>query len=92
MEYCFEPTNDKNKEYEKIIKATVLSMFLKEVISQNLEHNLINIKNLLNNLYDIKNYNIIDEKWCETCLKNKYNPIIYIPNLIIYLLDIYLSE
>ena len=81
LEYCFEPTSDKNKEYEKIIKATVLSMFLKEVISQNLEHNLINIKNLLNNLYDIKNYNLIDEKWCETCLKNKYNPIIYIPKL-----------
>ena len=81
LEYISEPKSAKNKEYNKIIEATVLSMFLKEVISQNLEQNLINIKNLLNNLYDIKNYNIIDEKWCETCLNNKYNPIIYIPKL-----------
>jgi len=53
-----------NKGNMKKIDSLLCSIFIHEVISEELEENFINIKKLLNNLYNIENWNKIDEKWC----------------------------
>ena len=58
------------------------AMLVQEVINNNLGKNLLEIKKLLNNLYNINNYGKIDEIWCKN-IEKKYNlsSNIYMPIL-----------
>ena len=80
---CFViPDIENNIEYINIIEATCCSMLIQKVITGGLEDNLLNIKKLINNLYNADNYNKIDETWCKNIEKKyKYDTIIYFPVL-----------
>ena len=75
----------KNKEKEEnnnIIEDLLCSLFIKEVIIQGLTSNFVNIKNVINHLYDLNNLNAIDKDWCKS-IEKKYNCDfkIYFPTL-----------
>ena len=71
----------KNKTIDDIYDY-LNAMFVKEVIKNNMVQNLIEIKKLLNNLYEIDNYGKLTEIWCKN-IEHKYNIInnIYMPEL-----------
>ena len=74
--------DDSTKNNIKIVNEVLKSLFVQEVIYNDLVQNLIDIKKLLNNLYEIKNSGKIDEGWCKRIeLKYNLNSIIYMPKL-----------
>ena len=70
------------KENEKIFYDLIDSMLIQEIIYNDLVQNFVELKNLLNNLYDYENYGKIDEIWCQS-IEKKYdlNSNIYMPKL-----------
>ena len=74
--------DDSTKNNIKIVNELLKSLFVQEVIDKDLVKNLIDIKKLLNNLYEIENSGKIDEVWCKNIeLKYNLNSIIYMPKL-----------
>lgn len=72
----------KGNNYNDIIINLAISMFVQDIINKDLVQNLINIKKLLNNLYDFNKSKEIGEIWCKN-IGNNYNleTNIYMPKL-----------
>ena len=70
---------DNNQDKITIIKSYIYSMFVQELFDNNLEENFVELTHVLNNLYEIENFDKFDNTWC-TFIEGKYylNSKIYI--------------